>query len=253
MRHTIALFGAALLGVGTWGSTAEAQGDNTAPSQGTASQASYYNPPPPPSQKEERFIYQGLAAPVNAFELKLNSGYTQGFGHAAPGLGMPSVAGAGVNGTLDLDYRVNPWWSVGLQGEYQQFVSEDNSEARGLVANIGVTFHGAPLYRGDPYLRFGAGWRQLWSVNPTNPPAPTASFFGFELANLKLGYDFRITPGFAIAPQIGADLTLFSWVFQGGNTSALSSSQVATFIYAGAQVRFDMGGSTTDSTVVAAR
>jgi hypothetical protein len=246
MRHTIALFGAALLGVGTWGSTAKAQGNNTAPSQAT-----YYNPPPPPAQKEERFIYQGLAAPVNAFELKLNAGYTQGFGHAAPGLGMPSVAGAGVNGTLDLDYRMNPWWSVGLQGEYQEFVSEQNTAARGYVANIGVTYHGAPLYRGDPYLRLGAGWRQLWSVNP--PGGPTASFFGFELGNLKLGYDFRITPGFALAPQIGADLTLFSWQFVGGNTSALSSSQVATFIYAGINARFDMGGSTTDSTVVAAR
>jgi hypothetical protein len=246
MRHTIALFGAALVGVGTWGSTAHAQGDNTAPPQ-----TAYYNPPPAQPVHEERFVYQQVAAPMNAFEMRLNSGYTQGFGVAAPGHGMPSIAGAGVNGTLDLDYRASPWISMGLQGEYQQFVSEQNTEARGFVGNIGVTFHGSPLYRGDPYLRFGAGWRQLWSVNP--PGAPSTSYFGFELGKLTLGYDIRLSPGVAIAPQASADLTLFTWQNAAGINSTLSAACVATFIYAGLQVRFDMGGTTTDSTAVASK
>ncbi len=246
MRHTIALFGAALLGVGAWGSTAHAQGDNTAPTQ-----AGSYNPPPPPPAREERYVYQQLPAPVNAFELRLNAGYTQGFGLAAPGLGMPSVAGAGVNGTLDLDYRANPFISLGVEGEYEEFVSEQNTAARGFVGNIGVTFHGAPLFRGDPYLRFGAGYRQLWSVNP--PAAPSTTLIGFEAGRLTLGYDVRVSPGFAIAPQIGADVNLFVWQYAAGNYTTLPSVAVATFIYAGLQGRFDMGGSTTDSTTVAER
>ena len=255
MRHTIALFGAGLVGVGTWCSTAHAQGGATTTTTTTTStyppQSAFYNPPAAQPAREERFIYQQVPAPVNAFELKLNSGYTQGFGVARPGLGLPSVAGAGVNGTLDLDYRMNPWWSVGIQGEYQEFTSEQNTAARGLVGNIGVTAHLTPLLRGDPYLRFGVGYRHLWSVNP--PGAETTSFFGLELGKLTLGYDIRLSQGVAIAPQIGADLTLFLWENSAGNTNALSAATVGTFIYAGLQVRFDMGGSSTNSTTVASR
>ncbi len=247
MRHTIALFGAALVGVGTWGSTAHAQGDNTYPPQAYPPQSSSYTPPPAPAH-EERFVYQQMPAPVNAFELRVSSHYTQGFGKPAPGVGMPSVAGAGVNGTLDLDYRATPWVSMGLQGEYQEFTSEQNTAARGFAGNVGVTFHGAPLFRGDPYLRFGAGYRLLWSVNP--PGSTTTTFHGFELGKVTLGYDLRLTPGVAIAPQIGADLTMFVWEDVGGVNSALSVVTVATFVYAGLQARFDMGP-TTDSTTVA--
>jgi hypothetical protein len=250
MRHTIVSFvGAALAGVATWGSTARAQGDNTAPNS-----AAYYNPPAPATTqpaREERYIYQQVPAPVNAFELKLNAGYTQGFGVAAPNTGMPSVAGAGVNGTLDLDYRISPWASVGIQGEYQEFTSENNTAARGLVGNVGVTGHLAPLMRGDPYLRFGVGYRHLWSVDP--PGAPTTAYMGLELGKLTLGYDIRLSPGIAIAPQIGADLTMFLWTLQNGNASSTGEATIATFIYAGLQARFDMGGTTTDSTTVAAR
>jgi hypothetical protein len=244
MRHTIALFGAlAGVAVATWGTPSYAQGDNTAPAPPVAP----YTPPPAPAQ-EQRFVYRQLPAPVNAFEIAVNSGYTQGFGHAAPGLGMPSVAGAGVNGTLNLAYRVNPWVSAGLQGEYVEFVSQQNTAARSVVGNMGVTFHFAPLYRGDPYLRIATGWRGLWSVNP--PGSATTLFHGFEIAKLSLGYDIRLSPAVAISPQIGADLTLFVWQDVGGASNALSSAEAATFIYAGLAGRFDMG-STTDTTTVA--
>jgi hypothetical protein len=255
MRHTIvsfvaappvvASFCAALAGVGTWGATAHAQGNAAAPA--------YYNAPPVTTNpaKEERFMYQQVPAPVNAFELKVNAGYTQGFGKAAPNAGMPNVAGGGVNGTIDLDYRMNPWVSFGIQGEYQEFTSRENSNARGFVGNLGVTGHLSPLFRGDPYARIGVGYRQLWSVNPTN--APTTAYMGIELAKLSLGYDIRLSPGVAIAPQIGADVNLFIWQNQASSTTTLDSVTVATFIYAGLQGRFDMGGTTTDSTTVASR
>jgi hypothetical protein len=245
MRHTIALIGVlAGVAVATWGTPSYAQGDNTTTS---APPIAPYTPPPAPAQ-EQRFVYRQLPAPVNAFEIAVNSGYTQGFGHAAPNLGMPSVAGAGVNGTVNFDYRPNPWWSVGLQGEYIEFVSEQNTAARGTVGNIGVTYHFTPMFRGDPYIRLAAGYRLLWSVNP--PGAPTTLFHGFEIAKLSLGYDLRLSPAVAISPQIGADLTLFVWQDVGGNSSTLSSAEASTFIYAGLAGRFDMG-STTDTTTVA--
>ncbi len=129
MRHMPLFFGAALLGAGALagGSTAQAQ--------------------------EEPFLRQSVPAPINAFELRVGGGYTQGFGLITPGVGIPSVAGAGVNGNLGLGWRVNPFWSVGVLGEYQQFNGENNEVARGFLGNLGVTLHAAPLTRGDPWVR----------------------------------------------------------------------------------------------------
>jgi hypothetical protein len=246
MRETIAVFGATLLGASalTWGGVAHAQqiapffsagGDPSAPG------ATH----PDVGAEEGPYRKQYLAAPMEAFELKLAGGYTQGFGNVLPGVGMPSVAGAGVAGNLDLDYRMTPHTSVGFQGQYQEFTSENNEASRGLMGNLGITVHGAPFTRADPYARLGVGYRLLWSVNPVvgGVQTNTVLVHGFELANLYLGYDFRLNEGVAISPMIGADLNLFLWErFSGtGITRALPSAQVATFVFAGLQGRFDAG------------
>ena len=129
---------------------------------------------------------------------------------ASPNVGIPSVAGAGIGVNLDIDYRMSAHASFGVAGQYQQFTSENNTAARGAMGNIGLTIHGAPLQRADPWARLGAGYRLLWSVNPIGG-GPTALVHGFELAALNLGYDLRLSEGVAIAPMIGADLTMFIW------------------------------------------
>ena len=223
MRHTIALLGAALAGglaIGG-GSTAYAQ--------------------------EANYLQHGLPAPNNAFELKLGTGYTQGFGMIAPGTSIPDVAGAGIGAHVDLDYRANPLWSFGVQGEYQEFSSEFNTASRGLAGNLGVTVHAAPLTRGDPWLRLATGYRLLWDVNP--PGQPTTLLHGFELAKATIGYDVRVSQDIALAPEVGADLNLFLWEDANGNNRALPSGQVGTFIFAGLQGRFDMGGTASGTTV----
>lgn len=226
MRHSIALFDAALLGVGAlaWGSTAQAQ--------------------------ERPYFQQSVPAPINAFELQEGGGYTQGFGLIMPGVGIPSVAGAGVSGYLGLGYRVNPFWSVGVQGEYQQFTGENNELARGFLGNIGVTLHAAPLSRGDPWVRFATGYRGLWSVNP--PGSPTTLIHGFEVAKAQFGYDIRLGQAVAIAPVVSIDLNIFAWQAADGTDSRLSSAQVGSFFSAGVNGRFDMFGTTMASTPVAA-
>jgi hypothetical protein len=227
MRHTLALVGAALLGVGAlgWGASAHAQ------------------------ERGENYMQNRVAAPKNAFEVQVGTGYTQGFGMVAPRIGIASLAGAGFAGDLGLDYRVNPYWSIGVQGEYQEYTNERNAAARGAAGNVGVTLHAEPTNRGDPWLRIGTGYRGLWSVNP--PGAPTTLLHGFQLAKAQLGYDIRVSPGVAIAPTAGVDVTLFNWQQQSGVNTRLSSSQIGSFVFAGLNGRFDMGGTTTNKTTVA--
>jgi hypothetical protein len=62
-----------------------------------------------------------LAAPSNALELKVGTGYTQGYGPLTPTRSIRDVAGAGIGASVDADYRFGPRWSIGLQGEYQEF------------------------------------------------------------------------------------------------------------------------------------
>jgi hypothetical protein len=247
MRETIAVFGAALVGASalTWGGVAHAQ--QAAPffaGQNDASEPGLTHPDV--GYGMEDYYKRGLPAPTQAFELKLGTGYTQGFGMIAPNVGIPSVAGAGIGANVDLDYRMTPHTSFGVAGQYQQFTAENNAASRGAMGNIGFTFHGAPMQRADPWLRLAAGYRLLWSVNPVNG-GPTVLVHGFELAALNLGYDVRLSEGVAIAPMIGADLNLFVWERADGITRALSTAQVGTFVFAGLQGRFDAGSSTASS------
>jgi hypothetical protein len=220
MRHIIALLGTAAVGLGalTWGTAARAQ--------------------------EAPYLERTLPAPRRAFELKLGTGYTQGFGHVAPGRSILDVAGAGIGFSVDLDYRVNPTASIGVETQYQEFTTENNAASRGLAANVGVTMHASPERRGDPWLRLGTGYRFLWDVNPFFTDT-TIMYHGFDFLTAKVGYDFRPAPDAAIAPVIGADLQSFIWA----NGVALSTAQIGTFIYAGVQGRFDAGG--TSATTVA--
>ncbi len=68
---------------------------------------------------------------------------------------------------------------------------------------------------------------------------------GFELGNLLIGYDFRLSEGVALSPMAGIDLNLFLWDHVDGVTTALSSAQVNTFVFAGLQGRFDAGPTTS--------
>jgi hypothetical protein len=250
MRETMAVLGAALLGIGavTWGETAHAQQQQIAPFfSGASDPSATANSHPDVGYGDERWRQTHLPAPTNALELKVGTGYTQGFGNAFPGVGMPSVAGAGIGANADIDYRINPRVSFGVGGQYQEFTSENNSAARGVNGNLGFTIHGTPFLRGDPWIRLGVGYRLLWSVDPVLPNGNTGNtvlVHGFELGDLKLGYDLRLSEGVAIAPTIGADLTLFTWEHSAGVSNTLASAQVATFVFAGIIGRFDAGPST---------
>jgi len=191
MRHSKAAFGAAMLGLGavTWGSTAKAQ-------QAPQPQTTYYQYQSlqsgpqlayPELGTEGDYFRKGIPAPSRALELKVGSGYTQGIGMILPGTGIPSIAGPGIGVNADLDYRATAHASIGVGGQYQEFQNgNQNSAARGVAANLGVTYHASPMLRGDPWARLGFGYRMLWSVDPV-AGGPTTLIHGFELANSTWG------------------------------------------------------------------
>ncbi len=199
--------------------------------------------------QEQPYMEQHVRAPSDAFELKVGTGYTQGFGNVAPGRPIDDVAGAGIGASADVDYRINIPWSIGVEGQYQEFSSAQNTSSRGLAVNLGATYHFMPVLHGDPWLRFGTGYRFVWENDPVGAPNLSVLRHGLDVLTLKIGYDVRATEDVALGPVVGADLNVFLWQdASNGSAGALSSAQVGTFVYAGLQGRFDMGGTRSDNT-----
>ena len=218
-HHTIGMFGGVAIATTLFAATASADDTTTS------------------------YFADRIAAPSHALELKVGTGYTQGLGNIATGRGIPSVAGAGLGANLDIDYRLNQRWSIGIEGQYQEFNHEENTSVRGLVGNVGATYHFAPTLRGDPWIRLGTGYRMVWENDPTGAPGTTPLRHGFELGAAQVGYDIRLSEDVAISPVIGADATMFLWQDQSGaNNQTFSQPQVASFVFGGLQGRFDIGG-----------
>jgi outer membrane protein OmpA-like peptidoglycan-associated protein len=193
-------------------------------------------------------VSQRTPAPSNAFELTLGTGYTQGFGNLQQGVGMPSVATPGIGFDLGLGYRVAPRFSLAATAQYYELTAERATAARGLTAGANATLHMAPYSTLDPFLSLGAGYRMLWETHSGSPNLMT---HGFELAKAQLGLDVRVSEDVAIAPVVGADLNLFLWQSGATNNVVIQDPRVNTFVFAGLQGRFDMGGHATSSGGVA--
>jgi hypothetical protein len=194
-------------------------------------------------ERPPSYLQQRLPVPSDAAEVKLGTGYTQGFGNLARGRGIDNVAGPGVAVNAQIDYRIDPHWSVGAESQFQSFEDAENDSARGLTANVGPTYHFQPLLRGHPWLRLATGYRLLWENTPLGVQGLSVLRHGFELIVAKVGYDIRVTRNVAFAPVIGGDLNVFIWQGPANARSLqMASGQVATFFYAGLEGRFNIGG-----------
>jgi peptidoglycan-associated lipoprotein len=180
-----------------------------------------------------------LAAPTNALDLVVGTGYTQGFGRLEKDVPMSDVATPGIAVDLGIGYRFDPRWVFSVVGEYQEFVAERASAARGMTAGLAIGYHFSPYTRIDPWLQFSTGYRLLWETQPD--PTPNLLTHGFEPAKLTVGFDARVSRDVAISPLIGVDLTVPLWQSTGGATSvAISDPRPAAYVFAGLQARFDM-------------
>jgi hypothetical protein len=186
-----------------------------------------------------------VPAPAGAFEIGVDTGYTQGFGNLLVGRTMGEAAGAGIGVGLNLGYRINPYWSLAAAGSYQAYGAggtlPSSSSVRGGTAGVEGTLHTLPYDRVDPWVRLGAGYR-IFAESPAGS-APTTLTHGPQLAKLEIGLDIRASDSIAVAPVIGADLSMFPWRSGGGvETARTSGLPVNTFVFAGIQGRFDVGG-----------
>jgi hypothetical protein len=210
--------------------------------------------------QEEGYVPPSHAplAPMGAFEIGVNAGYTQGFGDiAAPGANslttadnhLQDIVDAGLAVGVNLGYRATPFLSVGVDGTYQEFNADDSlpidgTHVRGFNTGVHVTGHFMPYERVDPWVSVGAGYRALFIVPPG--PFQTEATTGFQLAKLQVGLDMKVNHDVAIGPMVGADLNMFVWQSSSGdlfsNNTVIPDKKLNTFLFAGIQGRFDIGG-----------
>jgi len=178
--------------------------------------------------------------PVKAFEINGSVGYTQGFGEVVDGLNVNKVITAGLGTEVGLGYRIDPHWSVGVTGQYNQFDAQRSETARGLVAGLAVAYHILPFEHWDPWVQFGTGYRMLWENPASNTNEPTVMTHGFQPARFTLGVDYRVSRDIALAPQAGVDVSVPLWQTVNNTTTALNDPRPAAYVYAGMGVRFDL-------------
>jgi hypothetical protein len=183
-----------------------------------------------------------LAAPTNALELTMSTGYTQGFGSLKSGVGMPSIVTPGVAFDLGVGYRVDPKLAVLWSGEYAELTAERTESARAFTTGVAIQYHFMPMQRVDPWMEGGVGYRFLVE-DPT--VGPNLLTHGFQLARLRVGVDFRVEEAVALGPMVGLDANLFLFQDIPNAGTAIADPRLSTFVFAALQGRFDFGQTTS--------
>lgn len=157
--------------------------------------------------------------------------------------------GAGARGI-----RAPPELAIGLTGQYQELAPAaaqgTGTRVRGAAIGVEGKFHFRPFERVDPWLSLGAGYRMLW-IAPEGPDNNLLQH-GFELARGQVGLDVRVSPDIALGPMIGGDVNLFTTQKPEGpaGSTMIPEKRLNTFLFAGVQGRFDLGGSRVENTGV---
>jgi hypothetical protein len=195
-----------------------------------------------------------LTAPKEAFEIDVNTGYTQGFGAISGQRGgaVSDVARGGIGVGLGLGYRATPELAVGVTGQYQELApaaaQSTGTRVRGAALGVEGKVHFRPYERVDPWLSVGTGYRMLW-IAPQGPGNNLLQH-GFELARGQVGLDVRVSPDIALGPVVGGDVNLFTTRNPEGpeGNAMIPDKRVSTFLFAGVQGRFDLGGRRVENT-----
>lgn len=182
----------------------------------------------------------------NAFEIGIGAGYNQGVGDV--GKNVPSLTDSGGAGTsleLDLGWRIDPHFLVGIYGTGAWFTTGDapGNAFNNWSATAGVqgAYHFLPGENLDPWISLGTGWRGYW----VNRPEGRDSRHGLDLARLQVGLDVPVTNGVAVSPFVGASATLFltQQLAQETSFTDIQDRKVNVFLNAGVLGRFDLLGS----------
>jgi hypothetical protein len=186
-----------------------------------------------------------VAPAQRGLELAVGGGYTQGFGGAGGAGSLEEVTGAGGSVEVQVGLRASPRFSLGVYGTLARFERGEamgiGSRALGATAGIQAAWHARPSRSLAPWISVGAGWRGLW-LAPND--AANSSVHGLEVVRVQLGVDYRITPGLAITPVIGAGASVFVLedAVMPGDFTAVHGRQLGAYGFTGVLGRFDLGG-----------
>lgn len=192
------------------------------------------------------YLSSPLRAPGNALELGVGAGYTQGFGRIGSERRLRDVSGPGAGVAVKLGYRATPKLGLGLTSSYEQYMAMGPdrrvTDVRGMTAGAEARFHLAPFERIDPVISLGSGYRALWTAAPGRQRDTLTH--GVELARIGAVFDVRMSDSVALGPSIGGGLDVFLLERTGGARAAreVRGSRVNSFVFAGIEGRFDIGG-----------
>lgn len=200
------------------------------------------------------YLSSPLRAPANALELGVGAGYAQGFGDLASGRSLRDVAGAGTGVAVKLGYRATPKLGLGLTSSYEAYMpvgpERRRTDVRGMTVGVETRFHLAPFQRIDPVISLGSGYRAFATDAPGR--GRDTITHGVELARLTATIDVRMSDSVALGPSIGGGLNVFFVESTGasGRAREVRDSRVNSFVFAGLEGRFDLGGQRMREVVV---
>ncbi len=204
-------------------------------------------------------IDHAVPAVSQAFEIGIGGGYFQGAGDVGAGMDrVQDLSGPGGGVELQLGYRLIPELAFGAFVTYTQNDKGDNMLVAGhthtATAGLFGAWHFRPARSIDPWIGLSTGWRAFWMVPDKGE---NTVLQGLELARLQVGLDYRITPQVAIAPVLGASMSIFLTQDVPGPTGYenIGSPKPNFFFFGGLQARFDLFGTTaaTPSTLASTR
>lgn len=200
-----------------------------------------------PEQIDSPTAVDHYVAPADhAFELAIGAGYTQGAGKLGEGMDdLQDVAGAGAGANLELGYRIIPQLAVGAYGSFAGYSRgdslADDMSVYTLAAGVQAAWHFRADRSVDPWVSLGAGWKAL-VLDPNEGEATALQ--GFDLARVRLGLDYRVSPEVSVSPVIGGSLGMFvaERTPMTSDYNEIEGKKVNFTGFAGLEAKFDLGG-----------
>jgi len=197
---------------------------------------------------DEGTLSERLPAVTNALEIAVGGGYSQGVGDVGKGMGsVDDLTGPGGGAELKVGYRLIPNLAFGAFGSLSGFSTGDqvdgSTDVLGATAGIFADWHFLPAETIDPWLSLSTCWRGL---RLTRGGVKDTSLQGLEIAKLQAGVDYRITPEVAIAPVIGASMSMYLAQKSPGSEGydEIDNPELNVYFFGGVQGRFDTLGRT---------
>jgi hypothetical protein len=189
---------------------------------------------------------QYRTAPVGALELTIGNGFSQGFGRAAHDeVHIGDLSSGGFSSQLGLGYRVNPHLMVGWYVEGARYFSgsavPDGTVNYSAATGVQATWHFLPFSRIDPWVSAGTGARGYWV---DAPKSQGSGMYGVDVLRLRVGADYKLGPSTSIGPMLGASFATLLAVDDSSTSEPreIDSPGLSTFVFAGVQGRFEIGG-----------